>query len=81
MSGWQLIDTAPRDGTIIDGWMVLSVHDCPKCGGGYSVGNRIPEIYWTLDAWYKNGAKVGNTVTHWMPRPEPPEGVSESNGF
>lgn len=73
---WQPIASAPRDGTIIDGWMVLAKCHCPKCDEIYSVGSRIENIYWSSGQWNKHGGIVGNEVTHWMPRPEPPAGVS-----
>jgi len=63
MSQWRPIDSAPKDDTLIDLWVVR--HD----GTGHREIDRCwdPMIEnWTLDNHYASWA------THWMPRPEPP---------
>jgi len=55
---WQPIETAPKDGTIVDVW-----HD--QYG-------RIVDTWWD-DCWAP-WDREGDTehFTHWMPVPEPP---------
>jgi hypothetical protein len=59
---WQPIETAPKDGT------VLLVH-----------GERGVELGWcVLSRWYWHGRNsVTEQPTHWMPLPEPPDGVAK----
>ncbi len=77
---WQPIETAPKDGTKVDGWAVNTVT-------GEPVG-RMPGMWWEGEAWQygrEKGfyweievpifAKTGVPVvklTHWMPLPKPP---------
>jgi hypothetical protein len=67
-SPWRPIETAPRDGTLIDIW----------CDG-----ERLPDCCWDPHGfgntgWQQKYAEVPNffpingTPTHWMPRPEAP---------
>lgn len=71
--GWQPIETAPRDGTLIDLW----------CNG-----ERRPDCFWGEEweepeerGWRQKYAEtsraasfslLGGEPTHWMPLPEPP---------
>ena len=66
-SQWQPIETAPKDGTLIDVWD--SHHNC-----------RITDVFWSR---YKNhwdimvGSQYNvyiNIFTHWMSLPKPPKG-------
>jgi hypothetical protein len=81
MSGWQPIETAPKDGTEIDVW----------CGGEFP--RRVTCASWrepTESEWWSHGGDTidtpdacwhdcfgplgkDNTPTHWMPLPAPPE--------
>lgn len=81
MDGWRPIESAPRDGTEVDLWIVT---DDLK-------GFRQPECVWRDGAWYDaileddridapwddgtdfHGRRPMRTATHWMPLPEPPE--------
>jgi hypothetical protein len=66
--GWRPIETAPKDGTIIDVWCA-----CDTLPDG---GFRIPEVIWEdrYDAFFSNEAGVlADDITHWMPLPAPPE--------
>jgi hypothetical protein len=67
---WQPIETAPKDGTIIDVWA--------KYGDG---GERYPNAefirgewrVWGIDGFESPGyVKIDGTATHWMPVPGPP---------
>ena len=85
---WQPIETAPKDGTEIDLWMV------DEDGHGF----RIPDAFWVTnepyrDGWMaanqgydgdsgwaevprytnKRGKEIWTLATHWMPKPEPPD--------
>jgi hypothetical protein len=60
---WQPIETAPRDGTMIDVWAWP--------------GERIPDVSWR-EEWGQWLHDDGNGLlscvpTHWMPLPAPPE--------
>lgn len=69
---WQPIETAPKDGTLIDLWMP---------GEG-----RLADCYWSTDGdeeayWFQRYAESGsafsiwnidNKPSHWMPKPEAP---------
>ncbi len=79
VTGWQPIETAPRDGTCVDlwgheeGWRENRPAD-PKM-------RRLTNCRWVRqgptpgDGWYgfalPNGTRV-NTYTHWMPLPDAP---------
>ena len=77
---WQLIETAPRDGT----WMLLTGGECSY--DEVSKAKKRPVVgQWTT---YRNGRKVNGhwqfawydggyygeykNPTHWMPLPPPP---------
>lgn len=81
--GWRPIDTAPKDGTVIDLWV-----DWPDREGG-----RLANAKWTDD--HASKGKIGfdwigpdrfplaayvakPKATHWMPLPSPPQ--EPSNG-
>lgn len=69
---WRPIDTAPKDGTLIDGWL-----DCDHCES-----YRITEMVWKKrKGWcdwcwpesdFCSVEGPYSRVTHWMPVPEPP---------
>lgn len=67
-SGWQLIETAPKDGTRV------LIFDKSWCGGA----SKVSVSYWQP---YKfNGEMRGSWSgvtfgTHWMPLPDPPSAV------
>ena len=73
MSEWQPIETAPKDGTSVDLWVV------PR---GFSAGGgRVCDAWFFDGQWWvyaedgdeQNRGKIPNEiVTHWMPPPEPP---------
>ena len=56
---WQPIETAPRDGTLVDLW--------------HKDGFRMTEVWWeqTDECW---SCVMGDeSFTHWMQLPEPPK--------
>lgn len=63
MSDWQPIETAPRDGTPVLGYMPSYYQG----KGGRSV------ILWLDGEWFDNRA-FATDPSHWMPLPDPPKG-------
>jgi hypothetical protein len=66
-SEWQPIETAPKDGTVIDLWIPgwERFADCHW--------SKIEPAGWTSDFGDVVLECTGNTEpTHWMPLPEPP---------
>jgi hypothetical protein len=81
--GWRPIETAPRDGTIIDLW------------SADEFGGRIPDCYWGFpehtcgeaghhcdsdwhslsEGWVHStfNVRLDDSITHWMPLPAPPK--------
>ena len=64
---WQPIESAPKDGTLIDLWLVFEDND----------SGRAPDCYWSNPAnqWQQvgvRGSAVMGTPTHWF-LPVPPE--------
>ena len=68
--GWQPIETAPKDGTVIDIWTTTE-------------WDHIPQRF-TSCWWWKPGHESAQwrgiphdpmnwVPTHWMPLPEPPQ--------
>lgn len=73
---WQPIETAPRDGTIIDVWL----GDCDEPDRQfYCTGDtrRSPGWQWENGKFRPATGGLGLPVfwqpTHWMPLPGPPE--------
>jgi len=74
--GWQPIETAPKDGTIVNClWPGYGnagqLHEgyCVYKRDWYSLGGRELELWWT-GANFKN--PTAKDPTHWMPLPAPP---------
>lgn len=67
MTDWLPIETAPKDGTRVDGWM-----------NGRRIPNAFwfePEENWCVDSVYGPDEPTAlglPSLTHWMPVPEPP---------
>ena len=79
--GWQPIETAPRDGTVIDLW--ADGERWPDCYWGkrryWSVdGDETKTSAWLMEPpdwiWATMNERIPCDVapTHWMPRPAPP---------
>ena len=66
---WQLIETAPKDGTVIDLWNA-------------ACGCRVENASWFGGVWIAPDAPIheDDDVTHWMPLPEPPSSNGEVRG-
>ncbi len=63
VSGWQPIETAPKDGTIILGYWLGGKHDCAIHATKFWVGR------W----WEPNEDYPQSEPTHWMPLPAAPQ--------
>ncbi len=72
MSQWMPIESAPRDGTVVDLW--VDVPDWKK-------GRRYIDFHYSSDLgmWGRDdgGLLYPTYVTHWMLAPPPPEGGQE----
>jgi hypothetical protein len=60
--GWQPIETAPKDGTIVLVWD----------GENMAVADWVEFPYRPGGGWME-GIEVFSDPTHWMPLPEPPK--------
>ena len=69
-TGWQPIEVAPQNGTIVDLWVPSPDSD----------GYRLADCLWSDDGWKQIYAESGGTFSvntdfapsHWMHLPEPP---------
>ncbi len=79
---WQLIETAPKDGTEVDIWVSgpgsRRVTNCAwrkprgsNWGDRYGDGKVLPEQWVTRDGVSLD--RRNGVPTHWMPLPNPPE--------
>ena len=82
---WHPIETAPKDGTRIDVWVLHTYLDYPKSWLVPSSGHRVADAWWEVGQWVETGQYDDTdplegeshhgwvaSVTHWMPLPEPP---------
>lgn len=65
-SAWQPIETAPKDGTEIQGWLSCSARWVPRVR--WSATHKLWEHY-SLDRWI---ILYPQYLTHWMPLPATP---------
>ena len=78
MTDWQPIETAPKNGTIIDVWL----GDCDESDRKFYCSGetrRSPGWAWANNKWRPWGGLNSATFvkpTHWMPLPDPPESGS-----
>jgi hypothetical protein len=79
MTEWQPIETAPKEGALIDLWVVASRQWRP-----HGEASRVTDCRWLDGRWIEytydgDDVPVENehyTATHWMPLPEPPNADS-----
>ena len=79
---WQPIDTAPKDGTVVDLWVVVTF-----LKGDDVRASRYPDCQWERGRWFDpyGGPSYDHTgeylvddehqttrITHWMPAPAGP---------
>ena len=75
MSEWQLIETAPKDGTAVLLWLLdegFAVKAIWRRWDG--VGEKM---WWIPEMDFYQTDEGCHQITHWMPLPEPP---SPENG-
>ena len=69
MSEWQKIETAPRDGTMVDLWA-----EWPR--GGARLCNALWDASRPYPGWITDHRSYGvydeRQFTHWMPLPDQP---------
>jgi hypothetical protein len=72
--GWQDIASAPKDGTVVDLWVVF-----PAIEGTEGSASRYADSYWDIEEgdWRISGFTMGQYLakpyaTHFMPLPTPP---------
>jgi hypothetical protein len=58
MGEWKSIESAPRDGTLVDLW--------------HRVGFRATEVWWDKDDRCWSNCSDDSDYSHWMPLPDPP---------
>lgn len=72
MSDWKPIETAPKDGTIVDLWTRIGER-WTDCHWNVDKGDWLR---WGLDSWGGNGwQRIVDPLTHWMPLPPPPTAI------
>lgn len=91
MSEWQPIETAPKDGTVIDLWVCYSTGegfratDAYWCEQGFDYGPdrcdgkpgwAAAHMGWDGAEGYADNPADGDVATHWMPIPQPPLGTT-----
>lgn len=73
---WRPIETAPKDGTEFQAWVVNVEHDDvefwdPRCkyndDGNFVIYGRVD---YDIDGWDHQSFLI---PTHWIPQPLPPE--------
>jgi len=68
MTDWQPIETAPKDGTVVDLWADGRLANC--------LWERHLDDHWRQQYSEATGSSFGVSdllPTHWMPLPEPPQ--------
>lgn len=76
LEGWQPIETAPKDGSIIDLWVELRNN---QFAGSFRA-QRYTNMHWEVYRWRGGwrGDDLSHLIgdiraTHWMPLPTPPK--------
>jgi hypothetical protein len=71
-TSWRPIESAPRDGTVVDLWVKRWNHETDTFDGKRVTGCRACG---GADLWlreYQQGMPANSRPTHWMPLPAPP---------
>lgn len=75
-TNWRPIETAPKDGTPVDLWVVgVRTGRMPACHWGYHDwlnGKPVGEQGWFHPFENQRDGGPSPKPTHWMPVPEPP---------
>ncbi len=68
-SVWQTIETAPKDGTVIDLWVNDSNQE--RIADAHFDNDKQCFVIW--DDWHDSEwVELERNITHWMPLPQPP---------
>lgn len=67
---WQLIGSAPKDGTEI---VIHNDDDGTTVVGRWGKHNHVPLFGWIRQIELHGEEVDGFSPTHWMPLPKPPE--------
>lgn len=71
---WQLIETAPKDGTYFLACIAGFIPTVSKWYEERHVFDWIDaEVFQNDDAWHEYQVSSSYRPTHWMPLPEPPQ--------
>lgn len=82
MSNWLPMDTAPKDGTLIDLWTSAGREtDVFWCFSRDASGAPLPEAHDPFRGWARSKGDTGRALPNlisspalaWMPIPAPPE--------
>jgi hypothetical protein len=88
MQSWQSIETAPKDGTIVDLWaQAMGIIDRDSDKEIPLVEFRVTDAYWDGGKWkdkdgrpHESIAWISNPrITHWMPLPPPPSQINRGH--
>jgi len=81
---WQPISTAPRDGTIIDVWLL---HEGYRVADAYWKRSKVTKknpyggSWWAPNHDYDGcDGPIGATLSHWMEIPAPPDNGEHNEG-
>lgn len=70
--GWRPMETAPKDGTVVDLWFAKSLRPHRKAGFYWCSDNRA----WAEDGYqiapWRDRPCIGGNATHWRLPPAPP---------
>ena len=69
MSAWQPIESAPMNGTRIDvfSWSGERTTDV------WWEDTKLDWLFWGYDGFGMGCIRIDQALTHWMPKPAPPE--------
>lgn len=82
MTDWQSIETAPKDGTLIDVWLGNAEKSDVELYCAQGDGKRSTGWYWSNGKFrphmgLRNMMACFVCPTHWMPVPAPPEDATD----
>lgn len=77
MAKWQPIETAPKDGTLVDLWLPGLPNPAFPDALTTCPAGRETNCRWQDGRWW--GSDYMQSATHWMPLPLPPVSSQESS--
>ena len=73
MSEWQPIETAPKDGSEFQAWVVNEYHQWWEPRARFVEGSDSFQVFGRVDYDIDDWDYVNAIPTHWMPHPQPPK--------